>query len=131
MKRHIKARVYKVPYPLRGGVYQVWWEECQVVKRRRAYHGFEKEYKQGKKERGVQQYHLKTVGRNIKWVRMEEDGHFWEESQVKSRGGEEYKVAGNFIQPCIKVKHEGFRNKCDECSYETTKASALSDHIQV
>ena len=51
---HLRKGVYKVPYsPLEeGGVYKSVWEEYQVVKRRREYHGCWEEYNMETRERG-------------------------------------------------------------------------------
>ena len=61
------------------------------------------------------------VGTNITWKRgsnivfliilrllgrisnVEENGNFEEENQDLNVGGEEYKVVGNFIHPCLEV----------------------------
>ena len=53
-----------------GRVYEVCWEEFQVVKRGREYHGCGEENNMGKKERGKQYhltYNIQAFGKNIKW----------------------------------------------------------------
>ena len=94
--------MYKVPY------YQVCWEEYQEVKRGREYHGCEEEYNMEKRERGKQYhlpYNIEGVGKKIKWRKEDEHRNFGKENQdLKTWGGEEYQVIGNFIHPCLMVK---------------------------
>ena len=73
------------------GVYQVCWEEYQVVKSGREYHGCGAEYNVVKREKGsniIFPIILRLLGRISSGEEGMGDGNFWEENQdLKKWGG--------------------------------------------
>ena len=58
-------------------------------------------WNKGKWEKISFPFNIEAIGKNIKWGKGEKDGNFGEENpDIKNEGGEEYRVEGNFIQPC-------------------------------
>ena len=112
--------MYKVPYshpPGEGEFFKSVWEEYQVVKRGRKYHGSGEEYNVEKRERGSNIILLYNI-EEYQAGKRERGRNFEEENQDLKCGGEEYQVVGNFIHPCSLVKEFMERGCRDVTEYE-------------